>query len=183
MALTVIGCKQLDSSSENTKEEVSVEANEEQATNDVAIENETSEENYFEFLYYLNVGLTPTEIANIMPSNAKLEKPDIYMDDLDDFLYHVQSDDIKGMVKFYKWNYDKGIWSFECSLNWENNPNKGEELYNKIFDSLKNVYGEPADLRKFYAEWEVQINGNPAGISLINTESSIEYVTSNRGGQ
>lgn len=181
--LIIVGCNNSNRTSNNTEDSVSEEINDGGELSRKGINNEgQKEENYFEFLNYLNIGLTPSEIANIMPSGARLEKPEDYMDDLDDFLYHLDSDHIKGFVKFYKWNYDDDIWSFECSLNWEKNPKKGEELYNEILNSLINIYGIPQDQRHYYSNWEVQINGDPAMIKLIKTESTIVFMMSFMAG-
>jgi hypothetical protein len=172
LAAFTIGCNNSKNQSNEVASEESQTENETNESNTVSKQNE----DYFEFLADLNVGLTPGEIAEILPANVvKTDKSDKATNS-DNFMYTVQGEDIEGFITFQKWDYEEFVWSFECILDLVFNPERGNEIFKDLMVKLSQKYGEPDSTDdKTYAMWDTEINGEPANVRISLVDIGIEF--------
>lgn len=142
-------------------------------TENVASNETEVEDNYFDFISYLNVGQTPEEIANIMPKNAVKSLLPNGDPSQENFQYVVKDDQIEGFFIFKKWKAEAFVWSFEGSLDVALNMSRGEEIYNELERSLTSVFGTPSSREKDYAMWDVIIHEENASISINFVDASV----------
>jgi hypothetical protein len=142
-------------------------------TEDVASNETKVEDNYFDFISYLNVGQTPEEIANIMPKNAVKSLLPKLDPSQENFQYVVKDNQIEGFFIFKKWKTEAFVWSFEGSLDVALNMSRGKEIYNEIESSLTSVFGTPSSRDKDYAMWDVIIQEENANISINFVDATV----------